>query len=85
MPVHAFTLILDREPTDEELGALVEAGCDDASFDVEDGLPVAEFDREAPTLADAIASAVRGVESVGLRALRVADQDLLTSPTSPIA
>jgi hypothetical protein len=78
MSGHAFTLVLDREPTDDEFDALVEAGCDDASFGVEDGLSIAEFDRQAPTLADAIASAVRAVESVGLRALRVADQDLLT-------
>jgi hypothetical protein len=76
--VHVFTLVLDQEPTDEQLDALVEAGCDDAAFGVEHGLAVAEFDREAPTLADAIASAVLGVESVGLRALRVLDEDLLT-------
>jgi hypothetical protein len=78
MAVHVFTLVLDQEPTDEQFDALVEAGCDDASFGVEHGLAVAEFDREAPTLADAIASAVLGVESVGLRAVRVLDEDLLT-------
>src|SRR5258706_2082833 len=76
--VHVFTLVLDQQPSDEQLDALAEAGCDDAAFGVEHGLAVAEFDREAPALADAIASAVRGVESVGLRALRVLDQDLLT-------
>jgi hypothetical protein len=78
MPVHVFTLVLDQEPTDEQLDALVGAGCDDAAFGVERGLPIAEFDREAPALADAIASAVRAVESTGLRALRVLDEDLLT-------
>jgi hypothetical protein len=70
--------VLAQEPTDEQLVALVEAGCDDAAFGVEHGLAVAEFDREAPTLADAIASAVLGVESAGLRAMRVLDDDLLT-------
>lgn len=70
--------MLAQEPTDEQLVALVEAGCDDAAFGVEHGLAVAEFDREAPTLADAIASAVLGVESAGLRAMRVLDDDLLT-------
>ena len=78
MAVHVFTLVLAQEPTDEQLVALVEAGCDDAAFGVEHGLAVAEFDREAPTLADAIASAVLGVESAGLRAVRVLDDDLLT-------
>jgi len=75
--VHVFTLVLDQEPTDAQLDALVEAGCDDAAFGVEHGLVVAEFDREAPVLADAIAWAVRAVESTGLRALRVLDEDLL--------
>jgi hypothetical protein len=78
MAVHIFTLVLDQEPTDDQLDALVESGCDDVAFGVEHGRPVAEFDREAPALADAIASAVRAVESVGLRALRVLDEDLLT-------
>lgn len=78
MPVHVFTLVLDREPSDEQFDLLVDAGCDDATFGVDRGLAVAEFDREAPTLADAIASAVVAVESTGLRAFRVLDNDLLT-------
>ena len=78
MATHVFTLILDREPTDDEFDALVNAGCDDAAFGVEGGLAIAEFDRKAPALADAIASAARAIESVGLRAIRVVDGDLLT-------
>lgn len=78
MTTHVFTVVLDRRPTDDELDALFVAGCDDAAFGTEHGLPVAEFDREAPTLADAIASAVRAVETAGLVALRVLDEDLVT-------
>lgn len=78
MPAHVFTRLLDRRPADHEFAALVDAGCDDAIFGAEDGLTVAEFDREALALADAIASAVRDVESAGLRVLRVLDQDLVT-------
>jgi predicted DNA-binding transcriptional regulator AlpA len=78
MPVQTFTLVLDQVPTDDQIDALVEAGCDDASFGIEQGLAVAEFDREAAVLADAIASAVLAIESVGLRAVRVMDQDLLS-------
>lgn len=78
VPLHVFTLVLDREPNDEHLDALVEGGCDDAAFGVDHGVAVAEFDRDAPALADAIASAVRGIEAVGLQALRVVDGDLLT-------
>jgi hypothetical protein len=78
MTTHVFTVVLDRRPTEDELDALYAAGCDDAAFGMDGGLPVAEFDREAPALADAIASAVRDIESVGPKVLRVVDQDLLT-------
>jgi hypothetical protein len=78
MPINVFTLVLDRQPTDEELDALVAAGCDDAVFGNEEGLPVAEFDREATTMAEAIVSAVLSIEGVGPRPMRVVDQDLLT-------
>jgi hypothetical protein len=75
---HAFTLVLDRQPSDDEIDALFEAGCDDGTVGTDHGVPVVEFDRDAPTLADAIASAVRQIESVGLNAVRVVDEDLLT-------
>jgi hypothetical protein len=75
---HTFTVVLDRRPTGDELDALFEAGCDDATFGAEKGVPIGQFDREAPTLAEAIASAVRDIESAGLTVLRVLDEDLLT-------
>jgi hypothetical protein len=75
---HTFKIIMDRQPTEPELDKLFEAGCDDAVFGVERGLPVATFDRDDETLADAIASAVRALESVGLISLRVIDEDVLT-------
>jgi len=78
VPVHVFTFVLDHEPNDHQLDTLIDAGCDDAAFGVEHGIAIAEFDRDAPTLADAIASAVIAVESTGLQALRVIDNDLLT-------
>ncbi|MFI6757987.1 helix-turn-helix transcriptional regulator [Micromonospora sp. NPDC050417] len=78
MTTHVFTVVLDRPPTDDELNALFTAGCDDAAFGTEAGFPIAEFDREAETMADAIASAVRNLDCVGLVSLRVLDQDLLT-------
>jgi hypothetical protein len=78
MTVHMFTLVLDRQPTDDELDALYEAGCDDAAFQYGPAKSLGRFDREAPTLADAIASAVRNVESTGLVVLRVLDEDMLT-------
>ncbi|HWK17001.1 MAG TPA: hypothetical protein VNR66_06060 [Solirubrobacteraceae bacterium] len=65
MSVHTFTLILDRdaEPLLEQLHA---AGCRDAIFRVEDGVPLAHFFREAPTLQRAMATAAREICSTGL-------------------
>jgi len=73
-----FVIVLDRSPGEHEWDGIVAAGLDDAMFGVEHGVPSAEFDREAPTLADAVAGAVRALESVELVALRVIDQDLVT-------
>ncbi|HET8642811.1 MAG TPA: hypothetical protein VFM37_12785 [Pseudonocardiaceae bacterium] len=78
MTTQAFTLVLDRRPTGDELDALYDAGCDDAIFGQEEGLAVAEFDREAPAMADAIATAVMQIEHAGLAVLRVLDSDLVT-------
>jgi hypothetical protein len=76
--VYVFTFVLNRPPTDDELDAFFAAGNDDVIFGAENGLPIAEFDREASSLTEAIVSAVRSVESVGLVPVRVIDQDLLT-------
>lgn len=78
MTTYVFSVVLDRVPTDDELDALFTAGCDDAAFSVEQGLSIGEFDREAPTAADAIASAVRNIEAAGLVVMRLLNEDLLT-------
>jgi hypothetical protein len=69
---YEFALRLNREVADDELDALYEAGCDDAGFETGPLGAVADFDREAPSLAHAIASAARDIEKVpGLRAVGV--------------
>lgn len=78
MTTYTFKIAMKRPPTDVELDQLFEAGCDDAVFGVERGLPMATFDRDDETLADAIASAVRALESAGMISLRVIDEDVLT-------
>jgi hypothetical protein len=77
MATHTFTIVVDREPEEAELDVLFER-CDDVTFGYEHGVAVAVFDREASVLTEALVSAVRDVESVGLIALRVLDEDLLT-------
>lgn len=78
MPVHVFTIVIDREPTDREFDALFEVTGDDPGVGSERGVPIVHFSRAAASLADAIVAAVRDIESVGLRAMRVRDDDLLT-------
>ena len=79
MPEHNFTLVISG-PVDEHLDELFEAGCDDALFGETDGVQYGEFDRDAPTLREAIVSAMHQVEAVdGLRVARVEPEDLVTA------
>ncbi len=76
MTTHTFTLIVDGP--DLQAGELAdhvfEAGCDDALIGWADGVQLADFDREADTLEDAVQSAVAELESIaGVAAVRVVD------------
>lgn len=55
---------------------LYEAGCDDATFCVSNGVWTLSFDREAATLVEAVESAKASVARAGLTVLRC---DLLES------
>ncbi|MBJ7610547.1 MAG: hypothetical protein JF887_14135 [Candidatus Dormibacteraeota bacterium] len=79
MTEHRFTLILAGN-VDEHLDDLFEAGCDDATVGSVDGVHFAEFDREASSLTEALASAISAVESVPtLRVKRIEPDDLVTA------
>lgn len=72
MATYEFVLKLNREVTNDEIEALYEAGLDDAAVETGPLGALADFSREAPSLAEAIASAVRDVDKVpGLRAVGV--------------
>jgi len=60
-----FSLTVDGTDilTDEAQHALFEAGCDDATFSISSGVQYADFDREAEEFAEAVASAIKAVES----------------------
>ncbi len=80
MTEHQFTLVIagDLERA-EAIDALFEAGCDDATFGTVDYVGYGDFVREAPSLAEAVRSAIEQVESVpGLRVSRVEPDDLVT-------
>lgn len=65
MALHSFTLTIVGADilTDDALNALYEAGCDDATFGVSGGVQTGEFDREAGDFAEAVASAIKAVET----------------------
>lgn len=80
MTEHEFTLVIEGALSDEAvIRRLFEAGCDDATFGVTDGLGYGEFLREAPSFATAVLGAVEQVESIaGLQVLRVEPDDIVT-------
>jgi len=79
-PKHEFTLRIEgRLDAERTINALFEAGCDDASFSMIDDVGFGDFHRRASSLPEAIASAIRDVESVpGLHVLRIDMDDLVT-------
>jgi hypothetical protein len=79
MPGHEFMLRLNREVTDEETELLYEAGCSDAAVETGPLGTMLDFTRSAPSLADALLSAIEDVEKVaGLHAVGVACGNLVT-------
>jgi hypothetical protein len=81
-PEHEFILILSNVPalTPEIENALFEAGCDDGTVGMQFGRMAIDFTRSAPTLKDAILSAIRDVQKakIGARIDRVHNCDLVT-------
>ena len=82
---HAFQVVFavpDADSLEPHLDALHAAGCDDAAFmgPASDGTFTAEFDREAPTFAAAVVSALDAIQAAlpGVRLLRVLPDDLVT-------
>jgi hypothetical protein len=78
MATYEFTLRLDREVTADEADTLYGV-FHDGSIVTGPGETEIEFTREAPTLAVAIVSAIRDVESVGnLRVTGAGQEDLVS-------
>ena len=73
MKTYGFDVILKGVPeiSDSAADALFDAGCDDATPSSCDGLARVHCDREAPSLEEAIRSAVAQVQSAGFTVARV--------------
>ena len=85
MRVHEFTLILTADSNDEESDRLYSI-FDDGTIVTMVGVPQIHFHREAPSLEDAIASAVIHVRKAGFDVVRVEIEPLniLTEQSSAI-
>lgn len=73
MTKYEFTLILSGSPelTEEAAERLFEAGCDDGTPGTCNGVFSIDFHRQAPSLEEAIRSAIANVKSAGYEVERV--------------
>jgi hypothetical protein len=72
-----FVFVLERVASDDDVDALFDAGCDDATPETRGGTSLLAFARVADHMSTAIVSALRDVESVGLRVASVESDDLV--------
>ena len=70
MKEHIFTLILDKDPNDEESEKLY-SSFNDGTLATIIGVPQIRFHRESPSLEMAIWSAMSDVQSAGFHVARV--------------
>lgn len=80
MKLQQFGLVVEQPIDDDSTDALIER-CGDVAIEYSPDRPgaVVSFDRDAPSLIDAILSAVRDLDAVGIAAIGVLDDgDLVT-------
>jgi hypothetical protein len=73
MKTYEFDVVLKDvlEITDDDADRLFEAGCDDGTPACSRGAVWIHFDREAPSLEEAIRSAIAQVQAAGFKAAKV--------------
>jgi hypothetical protein len=73
MKAYEFDVVLKdvSEVTDDQADALFAAGCDDGTPACCNGLAWVHFDREAPSLEEAIRSAIGQVQAAGFKVSKV--------------
>jgi hypothetical protein len=85
METYSFSLVITSPAVGEEAAAemLYSGACDDALFSVSSGVYEVEFDREAPSLREAVLTAISNVDKAGIktRVLRVIPDDLVNANT----
>ncbi len=73
MRTYEFDIVLKNvsESTDAHAEALFDVGCGDGTLVSRDGVTWVHFDRDAPSLEEAIRSAVNQIQSAGLAVAKV--------------
>jgi hypothetical protein len=84
MPGHEFVVLIatpwGRELSAADIDALYEAGLSDAGIETGSGYTLADFSRDAPSRAEAVASAVADIAKVrGLRPVLIIEGGTLTA------
>ena len=83
MKTYEFNVVLKdaTEVTDDQADALFAAGCEDGTPASSNGTAWVHFDRQAPSLEEAIRSAVGQVQAAGFGTARVEiDTDMMALP-----
>jgi hypothetical protein len=81
MKEHEFTVILaSPEESEDDANRLYEAGCADGSISTSNGVTRIDFHRQAPSLEEAIRSAIANVQAAGFHVAHV-----LIEPASIVA
>ena len=78
---YEFTIHLDREPSDDELDLLYEAGFADSSPEQGNGQGCIHVDRDALSLEGALMSAVEQARTAGFEVIAIDDEDLVGAST----
>ena len=73
---YEFTLVLDHQPSDDELDRLFVEGCSDAVFEPGGTDSLAHFTRKDDSLTTAISSAVHAIERAGFTTSEVRPDDI---------
>jgi hypothetical protein len=86
--IHSFAVVIDgvdlTSPDSSDADALYEAGCNDALLTSLGRTQRAVFDREAPSFAAAVASAITAIESAVPGARVVAVERLNSTDPAPL-
>lgn len=79
METYSFVIHVDGVDLSGDYEDLFWPACNDATIAVIDGAMLLDFDREAPSMREAVGSAMADIEKAGAKVRGIEPQDALTS------